>query len=553
MGIQLKVFHSLEELNQSNDFVQLETPVAVTAPFIFHDRVIIGLYGLTVQHACVDVSLDEFELIKKFLYEPQRCRLAVHGISRIWRDLRLGDEHTRTDLILDTELMAYLLNSAGHRKDYSVSHLVHEYLSEDYPLWHKVLADNPYPESIRGMLAYDAHLIYDLAYGLLELIDHADPDLKFNYFYIQLPLGLMLLQMSRYGIGVDGAAAAVAYQDALNKSKALADEIAGGTEMNLWSERDVYELLREQKIWPASSKEAVTHGDLKRLAPKHHLAAQILEWRDRSIDLRFLHDAAGATRVHPEWKVMSRTGRIYASDPPVQNVSKEICRPLLIPAPGCVFLKADYKQIQMRLLANFSGDPELVKAFREGKDVHWLTAEMCGIQGAADKEKRDRAKEVNFGILFQMTAWGLAQKLNTDTRKAQGYIKAFWSKYSVAKAYLDGIVADLKKKEPRDRYVESYSGRRRLFDQEFGVPEQRGVKATVLQQGEADVLTLAFVSLQAIFRRRNMKSRIVMIIHDCIWVEAPLREAEQARRLMEDTMKNAVEFPLVPLEVEFED
>ena len=229
MGIQLKVFHSLEDLSQSKEFTQLETPVAVTAPFILHGRVIIGLYGLTVQHACVDVGLDEFELIKKFLYEPQSCRLAVHGISRIWRDLRLGDDHTRTDLILDTELMAYLLNSEGHTKDYSLSHLVHEYLSEDYPLWHKVLADNPYPESIRGMLDYDAHLLYDLAYELLELIHQADPDLKFNYFYIQLPLALMLLQMSRYGIGVDGVAAGVAYRDALSKSKALADEILAVT------------------------------------------------------------------------------------------------------------------------------------------------------------------------------------------------------------------------------------------------------------------------------------------------------------------------------------
>ena len=303
---------------------------------------------------------------------------------------------------------------------------------------------------------------------------------------------------------------------------------------------------------PASSKERITQDYLKRLALKYPLAAQILTWRDSSTDLRFLSKAAGATRIYPEWKVMSRTGRIYASDPPVQNVSKEICRPLLVPAPGCVLLKADYKQIQMRLLANFSGDPELVKAFREGKDVHWLTAEMCGIQGATDKEKRDLAKEVNFGILFQMTAWGLAQKLNTDITTAQRYIKAFWSKYPVAEQYLDRIVTDLKKKEPQDRYVESYTGRRRRFDKAFGVTEQRSAKATILQQAEADVLTLAFVTLQAIFRKRKMKSRIVMIIHDAIWVEAPIEEAEQARTLMEDTMQNAVEFPLVPLEVEFD-
>ena len=145
----------------------------------------------------------------------------------------------------------------------------------------------------------------------------------------------MLLQMSRYGIGVDGAAAAVAYWGALNATKALADEITGGKKTNLWSDRDVYQLLREKKVLGASSKKRVTQDDLKRLAPKYPLAARILEWRDSSTDLGFLGEAAGATRVYPKWNVMSRTGRIYASDPPVQNVSKEICRPLLIPAPGC--------------------------------------------------------------------------------------------------------------------------------------------------------------------------------------------------------------------------
>ena len=209
--------------------------------------------------------------------------------------------------------------------------------------------------------------------------------------------------------------------------------------------------------------------------------------------------------------------------------------------------------MQMRLLANFSGDPELVKAFQEEKDVHWLTVEMCGIQGSTDKEKRDRAKEVNFGRLFQMTALGLAQKLGTDIVTAAKYIRAFWSRYSVAKQYLDGIVGELKSKDnPKERFVESFSGRRRVFDKNFGPKEYREARATILQQAEADVLTLAVASLYGIFRKRDMKSRIVITIHDCIWVEAPLQELEEARRLMEEAMRNAVEYLLVPLDVEFE-
>ncbi len=177
-------------------------------------------------------------------------------------------------------------------------------------------------------------------------------------------------------------------------------------------------MLQEHKIRFYSSYKKASRYDLKNLARENLLAAQILEWRDMATDLSFLSRAAGVDRVYPEWKIISRTGRIHASNTAVQNVNKSTCRPLFVPVPGCVLLKADYKQMQMRLLANYSRDSELVSAFQEGKDVHWLTVEMCGIQGATDKEKRDRAKEVNFGILFQMSPWGLAKKLGTDISTA---------------------------------------------------------------------------------------------------------------------------------------
>ena len=150
----------------------------------------------------------------------------------------------------------------------------------------------------------------------------------------------------------------------------------------------------------------------------------------------------------------------------------------MLPAPGHLLLKADYKQLQMRLLANTSQDPELIKAFREGQDVHWLTVEMCGIQGATDKEKRDKAKEVNYGILFQITAKGLAESLGTTMVTAQGYIGAFWSRYSVAREWLDQKVAHLKKKPAATPYVQSYLGRRRLFDGEIGILRTRHTLST---------------------------------------------------------------------------
>ncbi len=136
-------------------------------------------------------------------------------------------------------------------------------------------------------------------------------------------------------------------------------------------------------------------------------------------------------------------------------------------------VKADYKQVQMRLLANLTDDPELVSVFRQGLDAHWITVEMCGIQDAHYNERRNKAKAINFGILFQMTSDGLSRELGTDRRTAQRYINAFWEKYSTAKKWLDDFVEELKDKPSGDRVVRSSPGRTRRFDGEFGLRERR--------------------------------------------------------------------------------
>jgi len=548
----MKILTSVPEIQSNPEFYQGDTPVACTAPFIAPDRILIGLHGTGLGHACIDLSLNEFEELKSFLYEPQGFRLAVHGIKRIWRELNLGSLETNTDLILDTELMAYLLNSGAPEEDYTLSHLVHEYLDEDSPLWLQEIAGQAYPKVMHEILAWDAYLIYQVAYVLNDRIHAGDPDLAFMYTYGEVPLVTILLEMTRHGIGVDGAKAAIAYAEASREAQVLYDAVARGEQVNLWNGREVYELLRRHNSRLIMPSRDITAFDLRRAALRDPLAAMILEWRDLQTDLSFLRAAAGRTRIHPEWDTMTRTGRIYASHPAVQNVDKEKYRPLMVPAPGHVPLKADYKQLQMRLLANMSEDPELIKAFREGKDVHWLTVEMCGIEGATDKEKRDKAKEVNYGILFQITAKGLAQALGTTIVTAQGYIDAFWSRYSVAREWLDQRVAHLKQKPLATPYVQSYLGRRRRFDGEIGAREIRQAKATILQQSEAEILRMALLSLVGTFRRQKMKSRVVMILHDAIGVEAPEEEAEEAKRLLEQSMVRAVEFPFVSLEVDFQ-
>lgn len=549
----MEIYTSTEQIKQSGIFTQLEHPVALTAPLIADDQVLIGLYCDVIGSACIHMDIHEFTDLKQLLYDPEWFRLLSHGIKQIWEELEIGALDTHTHLIADTEIMAYLLDSGRAEPEYSLSYLARRYLDINYPNRSADICDTAYPESLRQILSDDAYLIWDLA---AVLLDRMDADLRWFYFYGELKVALILNEMSRYGIPVDGAAATEAYKDILTQMKKLENEITGGAGINLWDGSALYRLLQEQKaVFPNRAvlrREEVTQDDLKKMASSNPVAAKILEWRDLHTDLSFLKVAAGKSRIHPRWNFLTKTSRITASNPAVQNVSKVRCRPLMRPGPGWTMIKADYKQVQMGLLANLSNDPELVAAFRQGLDVHWLTVEMCGIQGATDKEKRDKAKAVNFGILFQMTADGLSRELQIDLKTAQGYIDAFWAKYATAKKWLDDFVKELNQKDPKERAVKSSLGRARLFDGEFGLRERRRAKATLLQQEEADLLRMAVMRLYARFRDLGMKSQVVMTIHDAVYVEAPDEEAQAARNILKTEMEAAVEMPVVPLEVDIE-
>ncbi len=547
----MEVYTGTEQIKRLSIFNQLEHPVALTPPLIADQEVLVGLHCELTGSACVHVDVHEFSDLKKFLYDPQWFRLLSHGIKRIWEELEIGSLDTHTHLIADTEIMAFLLDSGRPEHHYSLSYLARRYPGINYPNRSGEIYETDYPESVYQILAEDAYLTWELASVLL---DQMDADQHWLYFYGELKIALILNEMSRYGIPVDEEAAGQAYRDTLTQMSKLGDDITGGKDVNLWDASQVFLLLKEHRaLFPGRavhSEQEVSHEVLKLMAKWNWRAARILEWRDLHTDLSFLKAAAGQSRIHPRWNFMTKTSRITASNPAVQNVNKLRCRPLMRPWPGWVMIKADYKQVQMRILANMTKDPELVAAFQQGLDVHWLTVEMCGIQGTTDKEKRDKAKAVNFGILFQMTADGLSREMQTDRRTAQRYIDAFWAKYSVAKTWLNEFVEELKDKPSGDRLVRSSLGRTRRFDEEFGLRERRRAKATLLQQEEADLLRMAVMRLWANFRDQGVRSRVVMTIHDAVYVEAPDEETEQARRIVKEQMEAAIEMPVVPLEID---
>jgi DNA polymerase I len=233
-----------------------------------------------------------------------------------------------------------------------------------------------------------------------------------------------------------------------------------------------------------------------------------------------------------------------------------------VPAPDHVLIKADYSQAQLRILAHLSGDEGLTRIFNAGGDVHGETAQLLGID-------RDLAKQVNFGICFGISAPRLAGRINSEIRrrnrllspeeqqsvinelKAQEYIDQFQDRYPAVRAFFVREWKKLKRLPQQDRMVRSPLGRIRRFAAFPSKVLERSFKVTWPQQIEGDITKTAMVRLDRIFRRRNMKARIVMMIHDCIWVEASKEEKGEVKHLMRKIMTTAGKLS-IPLEIEFD-
>ncbi len=282
----------------------------------------------------------------------------------------------------------------------------------------------------------------------------------------------------------------------------------------------------------------------------------MLAWWDMGRDLGFLRRWAGHTRIHSVWgQTRSATSRVYARSPAVQNISREL-RKLFVPAPGHVLIKADYSQAQLRILAHLSADAELVRAYMDPNgDVHTETSNWLGLND------RNIAKEINFAICFGMGAAALCRKINElkesqgrtdfiDLDTAQSHIEGFYDRFPKVRDFFAQEWQKLKKLPAQQRVVASLMGRERRFPRRSSLEMERQFRVTWPQQIEADLIKTAMVRLDRIFRRRNLGARIVMMIHDALWVEAPYEEENEVRHLLRKMMTTAGKLR-VPLKVDF--
>jgi len=301
---------------------------------------------------------------------------------------------------------------------------------------------------------------------------------------------------------------------------------------------------------------------LESLAAHHDVPRLVLEYRHLSklksnyIDaLPLLADAD--SRVHTTFQAAATaTGRLSSVNPNLQNIpirtelGREI-RAAFTASPGTKLLSADYSQIELRLLAHFSADPLLVRAYAENIDIHTMTAsEVFGVPAdSMDKETRGRAKAVNFGIVYGISAFGLAAQLGIPQSEAKAYIERYFARYVGVQAFIEKTLAETR----REGSVRTLFGRvRPIPDIESRNPNQRGFAErtainTPLQGTAADLIKLAMIAIDRQLAERGLKTRMVLQVHDELLFEVPLDEMAEVEALVRTAMEGVVQLsiPLV--------
>jgi len=354
---------------------------------------------------------------------------------------------------------------------------------------------------------------------------------------IDLPLASVLATMERHGIRVDPAALASMSASMENEIRALEGRIweLAGSEFNINSPPQLAEILFDKLNLAPSTKRGRTRSRstaadvLTELALLHELPRKVLEYRELA-KLKSTYVDALPPLIEPETgrlhtrfsQTGAATGRLSSSEPNLQNIpvrtelSRQI-RAAFIAEPGCNLLSADYSQIELRILAHFSEDPVLVEAFQTGQDIHSRTAqEVFGVGPLAQSaEHRRAAKVINFGIIYGLSPFGLAQNLQIDQKEAAKFIAAYFDRYRGVKEYLDRSLEEVR----RSGFTRTLFGRRRPMP-EISSPQfnlrtlaERTALNTPLQGTAADLIKLAMIKIQHELEARRLRSRMLSLIH----------------------------------------
>ena len=420
--------------------------------------------------------------------------------------------------------------------------------------------------------AEDADVTLRLHHELWPRIDET-PALRTLYETIEQPLVEVLYRMERTGVLIDRDRLRTQSGELAERMHEVqqAAHLAAGAPFNLESPKQVQEILFGRLAIPPMRKTptgqpSTAEDVLEELALEHELPRLILEYRGLAKLKSTYTDKLpeqiepSTGRIHTSYhQAVAATGRLSSSDPNLQNIpirtpeGRRIRRAFIAP-DGCVLIAADYSQIELRIMAHLSGDAALLLAFAEDRDVHRATAaEVLGLpEDAVSAEQRRSAKAINFGLIYGMSAFGLARQLGIGRGEAQAYVDRYFERYPGVKRYMDETRALARERG----YVETVFGRR-LY-----LPEIRSSNSAQRQYAErsainapmqgtaADVIKRAMIDVDAWIRRERIHARLIMQVHDELVLEVATEAADTVTRELRSRMANAGGSLRVPLKVD---
>lgn len=479
-------------------------------------------------------------------------------------------------VVFDTTIAAYILNPT--RDTYNYDDLAAEFLNEIYPSEEELLGKGKSKKSLTNISQEDrtifaaryANIVYRAVPILNKrLIDNSQTQL---YYDIEHPLIEVLASIEKYGIKINENEL-IKYGEALTKSiNILTGEIyiMAGEEFNINSPKQLGVVLFENMGLKSQKKNKTgysTSADiLEKLAYEYPIVKKILEYRtlvklkSTYVDGLLAVMDKNTKKIYSTFnQTITSTGRISSTEPNLQNIPIKLdlgrqLRKVFIPSNDeFVFLDADYSQIELRVLAHMSNDETLINAFREKQDIHKLTAsQVFKIPfDEVTSKQRSNAKAVNFGIVYGIGAFSLSQDLDITRAEAERYIEGYFEKYPKVKLYLDKLVENARVKG----YAETIFNRRRLipeinstnFNQRsFG---ERVAMNMPIQGSAADIIKIAMIKVEQRFKEKNLKSRLILQVHDELLIEAYKTELDIVKEILKYEMENAVQFS-VPMDID---
>ena len=569
-----KYFHVYHELDEIQNFFDGFSAKEAAVSFFEEAGTVYGLAVAKSNQNVVYLTCGGF--VTEGYLEEQVQKLCDGLDTLITPDLKGLLKHVRvpeTKNCIDTTIAAYLLNPL--KNEYTYDDLARDILGLMVPSKLDLLgklkikkAAEEKPEALELMVCYEAYTCIAAKNQLLEQLE--DHGMKKLYDEIEMPLVYVLADMEKEGVRAEKAELEAYGAQLTGRISELETSIyeKAGERFNINSPKQLGVILFEKLQMPNGKKTKTGYSTaadvLERLAPDYPIVSEILEYRQLT-KLKSTYADGLALCIAPDGRIHSTfnqtitaTGRISSTEPNLQNIPirmelGRLIRKVFVPKEGYVFIDADYSQIELRVLAHMSGDQNLIAAYQHAEDIHRITASQVfhtPVEEVTDLQRRN-AKAVNFGIVYGISSFGLSQDLSITRKEAEGYIASYFETYPGIKIFLDRLVTDAKEKG----YAETMFGRRRpvpelassnFMQRSFG---ERIAMNSPIQGTAADIIKIAMIRVKQRLEREQLKSKLILQVHDELLIEAAADEEEYVKTLLAEEMRHAADLA-VTLEVD---